>query len=213
MKYPILLFISIFLFLHSFSQAERRFQIWNKNDVLLHPWNKVNIEVAEIVHYQPKINTVDLKYAEFFLLHKPKNWFEYGGGFRLSQANTYPGWLQEKRPMFFFDVLKNIHDFKFRFSNRFEYRDFKVGASHFRHKQSLTVNFPAVTPMHLNFYISEESFYKLNGVGTHLARLYTGISTIKKEHFNMKVYYALEKYKLASWNTSDIAGVNLYFVL
>lgn len=181
--------------------------------MVLQPWKNVKLEVAENVHYQPKINTIHLKYAEFFLSYNPKNWFEYGGGFRLSQAKTYPGWLQENRPMLFFDLSKNIHDFKFRFSNRFEYRDFEVGDSHLRHKQSLTVNFPSVTPMHLNFYISEESFYKFNGVGTHLARFYSGISTINKEHFKMKVYYALEKYKLAAWNTSDIAGVNLNFVL
>ena len=115
--------------------------------------------------------------------------------------------------MLILNLFKDINQFHFKFSNRMEYRDYKVVESHFRHKQSFTVIFPAVTFMHLRFYTAEESFFKLNGERTHLARFYGGISTIEQNRFHLKLYYALEKYKLAAWNTRDIVGINMSFSL
>ncbi|MBK6284955.1 MAG: hypothetical protein IPF54_22040 [Draconibacterium sp.] len=66
----------------------------------------------------------------------------------------------------------------------------------------------------MNFYTSEESFIKLNEVGFHLIRFYEGLSIVQQQHFKLKLYYALEKYKLfENWGTSDIIGLNMGFQL
>ena len=112
--------------------------------------------------------------------------------------------------MLILNFIKNYKNFNFKFSNRFEHRAYKADIDHFRYKQQFTLSFPALTSWGMQFYTAEESFYKLNGVGTHLARLYGGLSGINKEHFQLKIYYALEKYKIIeSWATTDIMGLNL----
>jgi hypothetical protein len=195
------------------AQNERRFTIWNKNEVAISPWKNVTIEVGEKIHYTPKNNSLDVKFGEVFLSHEPKKWLEYGGGFRVGYANLGKGnWLQEQRSMFLLNFTANIKQFELSFSNRMEYRAYKNLDDHFRYKQSLKLSSPVLTNYGTSIYISEESFYKMNGIGTHLARLQTGVTAVELEHFDIKVYYILEKFKIAStWFTADVVGVNLGF--
>jgi len=210
MKKVIFAIIFCFLVSASFAGNERRFQIWNKNEVIIHPWKNILIDLAEKVHYSPQRNAADIKYVELFVLHKPMKWFEYGAGFRVAKANLYPGWLQENRAMLNANFSKNYNQFNFKFSNRFEYRDFDNDLHHFRYRQEFKIDFPALTTWGMQFYTSEEAFFKLNGIGLHLARFYGGLSVVQIKHFNLKMYYALEKYKLIeNWTTTDIVGLNL----
>jgi len=198
----------------SFAQQERRFQIWNKTEIVIQPWEKIAIEVAEKIHYSPMHNASDVKYAELFLSHEPRKWFEYGAGFRITKINTYPGWLQEYRPMLFANFAKAYKQFNFKYSNRLEYRIFEINMNHFRYRQEFLVEFPALTNWGMQFYTSEESFYKFDESEIHLFRLYTGLSAIQKEHFKLKLYYALEKFKsIENWGTTDIVGLNMSFLL
>lgn len=197
----------------SFAQNERRFQVWNKNEVIIQPWKNISIDIAEKIHYSPEQNAADVKYAELFISHEPMKWFEYGAGFRASKGNLYPGWIQENRLMLLANFSKSYNQFVFKFSNRIEYRVFDNGLSHFRYRQDFKIDFPALTTWGMQFYTSEEAFFKLNGIGLHLARFYGGLSVIQIKHFNLKMYYALEKYKLIeTWNTTDIVGLNLSFI-
>jgi hypothetical protein len=199
--------------LHILGQPAKRLQLWNKNEVIAQPWKNISIEVAEKIHYSPDRNATDLKYLESFLKHEPAVWFEYGAGFRISKANLYPGWLQENRTMLIANFSKTYHQFNFRYSNRFEFRSFENNFDHFRYRQEFKTEFPALTNWGMRFYTSEETFYKLNGIGFHLFRLYGGLLVVEKKHFALKLYYALEKYKLMeSWFTTDIVGINMSFV-
>lgn len=212
MKKLVLIFVFYFFGNASFAEGERGFQIWNKNEILVYPWKKISINLAEKIHYSPERNGADVKYAELILTHKPYNWFEYGAGFRVAKANLYPGWLQEDRSMLIANFRKYHNRYVFKFSNRFEYRSFDNGFSHFRYKQDFKIDFPQLTAWGMQFYVSEEAFFKLNEIGLHLARLYGGISVIQKKWFKLNMYYALEKYKLIeNWRTTDIVGVNLSF--
>jgi len=197
----------------SFAQNERRFQIWIKNEVIIQPWKNISIDGALKVHYSPEHNAADVKYAELFLLHEPLKWFEYGAGFRVAYANTYPGWLQENRTMLIANFTKKYNKFIFKYSNRFEFRSFENNLNHFRYRQEFKVEFPSLTSWGMRFYAAEESFYKLNGIGLHLARFYGGLSVVQKQHFKLKMFYALEKYKLLeNWGTADIVGLNFTFM-
>jgi hypothetical protein len=202
------------LVFNCFAQPERRFQIWNKNEIAINPWEKITIEVAEKIHFSPEKNAADVKYGELFLLHGPIKWFEYGAGFRATYKNLYPGWVSEYRPMLFADLKKSCKEFNFKISNRLEYRIFEIDVNHFRYRQEFLVEFPALTNWGMRFYSSEEAFFKLNGAGFHLARFYEGLSVIQKEHFKLKLYYALEKQKLIeNWGTTDVAGLNMSFII
>lgn len=205
----------VFLFQHTLvAQTERRFQFWNKNEVEIQPWKSVVISVNEKVHYTPKQHTVDLKYSELFLIHNPLKWLDYGAGFRVSYSNLFAGWLQENRTMAVIDFKTKSNPIGLKFSNRFEYRNYKIDLDHFRYKQQVTATFPSLTEWGMQFFMYEETYHKLNSTGFHLFRLSGGINGIQKKHFRLKMYYAFEKYKLLkNWNTTDIVGANLSFIL
>ena len=212
-KFCVILIYSFFAFT-TFGQTERRFLIWNKNEVIIQPWKNISFNVAENIHYSPKLNALNQKYAELNLLHQPEKWVEYGAGFRVVKANTYPGWIKENRTMLIANFIKQYKQIGFKFSNRFEYRSIENDFQHFRYRQEFKVDFPALTNWGMNFYTCEESFIKLNEVGFHLIRFYEGLSIVQQQHFKLKLYYALEKYKLIdNWGTSDIIGLNMGFQL
>lgn len=197
----------------SVAQPERRVQIWNKNEIVVQPWNKISIDGVLKVHYSPRNSASDLKYIELFVTHNPVIWFEYGAGFRVAKANLYPGWFQENRTMLIGNFTKIHNQYIFKYSNRFEYRSFENDFHHFRYKQDFKIEFPPLTNWGMRFYLDEETFFKLNEIGFHLARFYGGLSVVQKKHFKLKMYYALEKYKLIeNWGTTDIVGVNLSFI-
>jgi len=210
-----LIFILLFGFftLNSYAEPERGFQIWNKNEVIIQPWKNISVDGALKVHYSPERNGTDLKYGEIFLSHEPLKWFEYGAGFRIAKANLYPGWLQENRTMLIANFTKDINHFNFKYSNRFEYRSFENKLHHFRYRQEFKVEFPSLASWGMQFYTSEETFFKMNSIGFHMVRFYGGLYVVQKEHFKLKTYYALEKHELIeNWGTTDIAGLNLSFI-
>jgi hypothetical protein len=62
----------IFTGINSFAQDDRSFELWNKNQVEIEPWNKISITVSEKIHYSPKRTTLDLKYGEILVGHQVK---------------------------------------------------------------------------------------------------------------------------------------------
>jgi len=215
-QFLFILIVGVLFSISSVAQIERRTQIWNRNEIIVKPWKKFSINFSEKIQYNTRSNTLDSKYGDLFLYHKPLEWLDYGAGFRVSSSNTNSelGWLQENRTMVVLDFNKRFNDYKLKFSNRIEYRSFKSDLDHFRYKQSLTATFPSITSWGMAFYTSEETFHKLNGVGMHLIRWTGGVNGIQKDHFQLKIYYAYEKYKLIeSWNASDILGINLSLLI
>lgn len=192
------------------SSQERKFQLWNQNnfDVLLS--DKTSIGISEKIHYTPKYNSIDVKFADITLDHKFSNRVKVGGGGRLLWIKKEYGWLQEKRPMLYVDLSSGPGKFKISFSNRFEYRFLDKAEDHWRHRQSINLDFPKIPQTELQFYTSFESFYKFNPDGFHILRGYAGLNAIQKEHFDLKVYYVLEKNKNSvNWTSTDILGVNI----
>jgi len=210
-------FLVSVLFLLSFlisSSQERIFQFWNLNALDVKIMENATLGVSEKIQYTPKTNSIDLQYADITLEHKLTRWFEIGGGGRLLWMRKEYGWLREKRPMLYGNLSVNTGNFKWFFSNRIEYRFLDKADDHFRHRQIMNVNFPEIRRAgNLRFYTSIETFYKFHPDKLHLARFYAGVKTIQKEHFGLKLYYALEKKKSNSlWSAADILGVNMNFI-
>ncbi len=207
-----LLILFLFTVLEVSSQ-ERAFTVWNQNDVTASLREKVSVKVAEKVYYSPESNAIDTKYGEVVVGYQLKNWLKSGIAFRhLSKYSDK--WYTENRPMAFIDLSTHLKNFSLSFSNRIEYRTFKEFENHYRHRQALNLSFPRITDWGMQFYMYEESFCKLNGAGTHLARVVTGIKALDKQHFDIKLYYGLEKLKGSeTWLTTDIVGLNLSFAI
>lgn len=198
-----------FVLINCFSQ-ERTFQFWNQNNFDVNLTPKTSIGVSEKIHYTPRNNSVNVKFADLTLDHKFYKWFEIGGGGRLLWINKEYGWLQEKRPMFYADLSSGLGKFEINFSNRIEYRFLDKASNHWRHRQKLSFDFPRISRTALQFYTAFESFYKLNSEGFHILRAYAGLNTIQKEHFDLNIYYVFEKNKnLLNWASIDILGINM----
>ena len=210
----IFLFILTLVFLTAEAQDERNFQIWNFNSVSVNVAGRTRIYASEKVHYTPAESSFNLKFGDVWLKHETSKWFEYAGGFRVLYSRNEADWVEEQRPMIMGTFMKKILDFSLDFSHRMEYRMYKHNKDHFRYRQNLYVQSPALTSFGLKLFASEETYTKFTNDKTHLARLYTGIKTFNNEHFTMKLYYVLEKNKKERiWYTADIIGMNLSFQL
>nr|WP_319570367.1 hypothetical protein [uncultured Draconibacterium sp.] len=101
----------------------RQFELWNKNQISIEPWEKISIDVSEKLHFSPQRLTITLRYADIFFGYQAFSWLEYGAGFRISSVKREAGdWLQENRPMVFANFGKDLGHYEFDFYNRFEYR-------------------------------------------------------------------------------------------
>lgn len=202
--------VFIFIFIITYSQEERKTQLWNYNSVSVQVGDKTSIEVVDKIHYSTEESNINLKFGDLWLKHKINNWFEYGGGIRVVRAKNKLGWVKENRPMVIATFYKQYKKIDFTFSSRFAYRFIENEDNFFSHRQKFDIDFPAVSRLKLRFFTAEESFLNMNDGSTNLARFYAGINTVKREHFQIKVYYSLEKNKdLHAWNTVDILGVNM----
>ena len=202
--------ILLLIIVLNISAQDREFQVWNQNNFDVNLSTKTSIGISEKIHYTPKSNSIDVKFADVTLDHKFTKWFEIGGGGRLLWINKEYGWLREKRPMFYTGLSSGLGRFKIDFSNRIEYRFLDKSENHWRHKQKLSLDFPKIPQTALQFYTAFESFYKFNPERFHIFRGYAGINTIQKEHFELKIYYVLEKNKnFVNWGTTDIIGINM----
>lgn len=213
MPKPAILILLLFVSLCVKAQDDRYFTLWNKNQVSVRPWKDVKLTVSDRMHYVPESKRVSVVLGQLAVKHKPKAWFGYGAAFRVSNLQPAEGVsISENRPFVFVDLSKDLNEFQIVFSNRIEYRAYKELSDHFRHKQTLKLDFPALADWGMRFYLSEESFYKMNGVGTHSARFQSGVTALDKDWFAMKVYYILEKRKASDyWLTGDVLGLNLSF--
>ena len=202
--------ILLLIIVLNISAQDREFQVWNQNNFDVNLSTKTSIGISEKIHYTPKSNSIDVKFADVTLDHKFTKWFEIGGGGRLLWINKEYGWLRDKRPMFYTGLSSGLGRFKIDFSNRIEYRFLDKSENHWRHKQKLSLDFPKIPQTALQFYTAFESFYKFNPERFHIFRGYAGINTIQKEHFELKIYYVLEKNKnFVNWGTTDIIGINM----
>jgi hypothetical protein len=71
------------------------------------------------------------------------SWLKLGAAFRATQMPKETGDVYEYRPQFLTTIYDNNHLFKYKTTNRLEYRDFTKGDDYFR-------------------------YYKLNGEGLHV---------------------------------------------
>ncbi len=189
---------------------ERIFQIWNQNKLDVRLSERTWVGVSEKIHYVPENGNISLKFGDISIKQKLTEWFELGVTGRLLWIRTGNGWLQEQRPMTFGNASASLGKFEIDFSNRFEFRMYKILNDHFRHRQMLSLEIPPFHSDKLKLYVSEEGFYRFDQEKLHLFRFYAGTKMQMNNYFELKFYYVFEKLKKnPSWLHSDILGFNL----
>jgi hypothetical protein len=207
-------FITVILLLLGLcTSAQRKFEIWNKNQLTTLLNEQVSFIVAEKIHVVPSDSRLEVAYGEAYVGHQVKRWLEYGIGFRVAKSQPLRDtWISENRTIVFADLTKPVENYEISLSNRMEYRSFKELDNYFRYRQALKLQFPELVPWGMRFYVSEEAFVKLNNGGFHLLRFYGGIDAFTGKNFKLAAYYALQERKLLrDWIASDIIGINLTF--
>lgn len=170
---------------------------------------KSSLKFSEKMHFTPATGSIDLKFGDARFYYDFTQWFAMAGGCRFLWSRQDYGWLQETRPMIYGILSTEINNFDLDFSNRISYRMLNKENNHFRYWQKIVIDFPEISEPRMQFYTAFESFCKLNRENIHMFRLYAGLKTIQKEHFEMKVYYAYQKNKnFSSWKTTDVIGIN-----
>ena len=204
--------ISLFLLTLPFPclSQERKFQIWSSGSAKTRLRGSTWLGASGKTHYSPGNSGLDLKFGDVKIEQEITDWFKLGGGGRLLWIKKEYGWLQEKRPMLYGDLTAKMNPFELDFSNRIEYRFLNKAENHWRHRQKVTLNFPAIIQKRLIMFTAFESFFKFNTREVHLARLYAGIDAIRQKYFDLQVYYVFEKNRQPGfWNTTDVLGISI----
>jgi hypothetical protein len=200
----------IVLLCFSAEAQERIFQLWNQNKLDVQLSERTSVGVSEKIHYVPENGNISLKFGDITVKQKLTEWFELGATGRILWISTGNGWLQEQRPMAFGNVSTSLGKFEFDFSNRFEFRMYKILDDHFRHRQMFSIELPPFYSDKFKVYVSEEGFYRFDPEKLHLFRFYAGTKMQMNNYFELKFYYVFEKLKKnPSWLLSDILGFNL----
>lgn len=207
------LFTIILLFFGLCTSAQRKFEIWNKNQLTTRLNEQFSIKVAQKIQYATTSSRLEVVYGEAYVAHRAKEWLDYGLGFRLVKSQPiHNTWITENRPLAYVNFSDQLNDFSITLGNRFEYRNFKNLNDHFRYRQALKLQFPKLTTWGMQFYTTEEAFIQLNDKGIHLLRFYGGIVAFTGKTFKLSAYYALQKAKLLNkWISSDVVGIDLAF--
>ncbi len=186
-------------------------QIWNVNSFELKINEKVSFGVTEKISYLPEAGSLSQKSGDLFIKRHLADWFEMGFSGRLVWAKQENRWLVEQRPILFSKLSTKWRNLDLDFANRLEYRMYKGLDDYFRYRQMFLLEMPHLFDISwFNIYLAEESFFRFNDKQFHLIRFHSGTKIRYSRTFEMKFYYVLEKNrKPASWNTSDILGLNL----
>lgn len=197
------------------ASAQRRVEIWNKNQVNVTLSPRLTLKVADRISYIPNAEKMEVVYGEVFVSDRPNNWLEYGGGYRFAKIQPVKQkWTSESRSMLFIDFTKQLTPFKLTFRNRFEHRNFSDRITRLRYKHAFIFQFPKLIKNGMQFYVSEEAFFSLNDGQLNMARFFGGLHVFANPHFRLTTYYGLQQNKLFdNWYPSDIVGMNLRFAI
>lgn len=208
-------FLFFLLFVGFQAAAQRKFEIWNKNQIGVPLSDKFLLKISEKVHYRPAENSVEQYYGDLFVARSLSDWIKVSAGFRIVEAkDSVNAWQTESRPMLRMDLNKKLGKLAFLSYNRLEYRMYKGSDDYCRYKQGLKLQLPKLTPWHIQFFTSEELFVKLNGAGTHKARFYGGLDSALGTRTKISAFYVLQKTKSSGeWGNTDILGVKLYIAI
>ena len=217
MKKNLCLVLSLILLLalvrNSNAEESRDFYLWNtiSFQVPLDPAYYFKAKTKNYYLTRDQIRTQT--YLDLSLYRKMNDWLKLGLAFRGAQDHKELGDVYEYRPQFVTVIGLHSQTVKYTTTNRIDYRMLTGGNKYFRYYHNSFVHFPSFGKLPKP-YIGEELFFKLNGAGLHLARLFGGLHVMDHEQFDIDVFYSWQDNKSGDeWGRADILGLNLIFQL
>ena len=212
MKHGLAILFGCLLAASAFAQSDRDFYWWNTTSL--------NVKISEVddfivstkTHYNQSQHQRELTYIDLAGVRQLNDWFKMGLALRFVQRPQTGSIDYEYRPQVYAIYFNNQHALKYRSTLRFEQRWFEHTESHQRLLHSFFVDFPRLSKWSIQPKLGEELFYKVNGDGFHLARLYGGFGVFSSSNLAVELLYVWQDTKRAGdWQVSDVVALNLKF--
>ncbi len=196
-----------------FSKEKRDFYLWNTTYFYVPLSSQYNLRLSTKVQYLTGDDLREMTYLDLSVSRKMNNWLNLGLAFRTTQHQKVTSEKMEYRPQLVSTMHWSSAKIKYSTTNRPEYLMFSKGDSYGRFYHNIFVHFSSFGKWPKP-YLGEELFTKLNGEQLHLARIYGGLHVLERKHFRVDVYYVCQQLKVSSqWSRSDVAGLNLHFLI
>jgi len=151
-----------------------------------------------------------------FIYRDPAGWIDIG----FNRKDVYDRtdtdeWvrLRENRPYININLKTILFDLDASNRIRLEYRDIEKSDNHWRFRNKLTVNFPAITKLELKPYIANDVYIRLDGTGFNKNRLYSGFSFNLAENLKADFYHLWQVRSVGNDQTDiSVIGTRLKFL-
>lgn len=212
MKPCFTLLLLLLFAINSSAQSSNDFYWWNTTSLNMKMSAASDFNLSTKTHYNQSQHLREMTYVDVAAIHQMNDWLKVGLSFRLLQYPKTGTDDYEYRPQIYTTLFSNRHVVKYRTTFRFEQRWFKLAEDHQRVYNNVYVDFPGLVKQTFKPLFGEELFYKLNGEGFHLARLYGGFGLFSTSHVGVDLFYVWQSTKKAdSWQNSDVVALNLKF--
>jgi len=211
----ILTVIGLFLLVAARASAydNHDFQVWNTDieEFKVNKTSKITFEQefrwgdnASEFYYQH----YDVGYAYIF-----NQYFNLGGGFRYVKQKTSDQFKDESEPYFAAFMFWNPVGFSLSDRIRIEYRYFDYQAVQWRFRNKLDIKFPwKFTKFEIQPMVSDEIFFKFNGIDLNENRLYAGFACTLTKNLKGEITYMLRSTKnvgICTWNDTNVLSTKL----
>jgi len=175
MKKLLAFVLFVCLGLSAFSQDDRSTGLWNKISLIIGLNSRSDLCISTKTQYIVSENKREVTNLDCSVSRTMNSWLKLGAAFRATQMPKETGDVYEYRPQFLTTIYDNKHLFKYKTTNRLEYRDFTKGNDYFRYYNNVFIDFPVLPVKFPCPYLGEELFIKLNGVTVCIRPVFTEV--------------------------------------
>lgn len=189
------------------------FQVWNTDseEVKLNKFSKLVFEQefrwadnASEFYYQH----YDQGYVYFF-----NQYFNFGGGLRYIKEKKVDKFRDETEPYFMAFGYWNPAGFNLSDRIRIEYRYYDYQVSSWRFRNKLDIKFPwKFTKFQIQPMVSDEIFFRFNGIDLNENRLYAGFAFILTKNLKGEFCYLFRTTKnpgICTWKDTNVLSAKL----
>jgi len=193
------------------------FQVWNTDgeEVKLNKSSKLMFEQE----FRWGDNTSEFYYQHYdegylYLLNK---YFNFGGGLRYIKEKKTDKFRDETEPYLVVFTYWNPAGFNLSNRIRIEYRYFDYQTDSWRFRNKLDIKFPwKFTRFQIQPMLSDEVFFKFNGIDLNENRLYGGFAFTLTKNLKGELCYIFRSTKnpnICTWNDTNVLSVKLKLAL
>ena len=208
----LVLFLNTVAF-RAYAYDNHDFQVWNTDaqEVKLNKSSKLAFEQE----FRWGDNASDFYYQHYdegyvYLLNQ---YFNFGGGLRYIKEKKAGKFRDETEPYLVAFTYWNPAGFSLSNRTRIEYRYFDYQANQWRFRNKLDIKFPwKFTRFQIQPMVSDEIFFKFNGIDLNENRLYAGFAFTLAKNLKGELCYIFRSTKntgVCTWNDTNVLSAKL----